>query len=264
MRHLGLVYETSFSPDGRWIATAGFDKTTRLWDAWTGAAVTPRCERPIWWAAMFAPGGDAWTSAGSGASVAHVRYDERTPEALTLWAEVQPGLALGASGQELPLGPDQLMARWQRLAPVPVALGAPSAAWLRARARAAGRMQRWPAVIDALEAVQRQERLPWADAMRLLNAYGALGRWEDARRMIRDLGADLAAAPEIAHVEAIASAHLRDAPRVEALCHRLASAFAETRNPDRAAHTVRVCLWREGPTVCPGIASPPSLTPHPK
>jgi eukaryotic-like serine/threonine-protein kinase len=37
----GLVEQVAFSPDGRWIATACFDKTARVWDAETGQARTP-------------------------------------------------------------------------------------------------------------------------------------------------------------------------------------------------------------------------------
>jgi hypothetical protein len=78
--------------------------------------------------------------------------------------------------------------------------------------------------------------------MRLLDGYGAAGRWRQARALIQELGVSLDAAPELAHVEAIASVHLDEGSRAAELCRTLVDRFAGTRNPDRAAMAVRVCL----------------------
>jgi hypothetical protein len=97
-------------------------------------------------------------------------------------------------------------------------------------------------VVDALERARRRGPLPWGDAMRLLNAYGAASRWRQARALIQELGVSFDAAPELAHVDAIASVHLDDGSRAAQLCRPLTDRFAGTRNPDRAAIAVRVCL----------------------
>ena len=82
----------------------------------------------------------------------------------------------------------------------------------------------------------------WADAMRLLNAYGTLGHWKLAHALVGELGLSFEAAPELAYVDAIASVHLGDRDRVAELCRSLVERFDGTRNPDRAALAVRVCL----------------------
>eukprot|EP00963_Diacronema_lutheri_P001395 scaffold86_cov338-Pavlova_lutheri.AAC.58 len=38
--HMQLVNQVQFSPDGRWIVSASFDKSVKLWDGMTGAFVT--------------------------------------------------------------------------------------------------------------------------------------------------------------------------------------------------------------------------------
>jgi WD40 repeat protein/serine/threonine protein kinase len=243
MKHQGLVYETRFSPDGRWIASAGFDQTARLWDGWTGAAITPPIKnRSLVWHAMFAPGSDAWSYSGFGAFIQPLRSEPRPADVLTSLAELHAGRTVSTAGQEIPLVPDELFDRWQRVHSTPPSLEDVPLHWLRARAYESSLARNWRGVIDALEQARRRGPLPWADAMRLLNAYGGVGTWQAARALIRDLRVPFHAAPELAHVEAIASVHLNEGGRATQLCRILIDESAGTRNPDVAATTVRVCL----------------------
>jgi WD40 repeat protein len=243
MKHQGLVYETRFSPDGRWIATAGFDQTARLWDGWTGAAITPPFRnRSLVWHAMFAPGSDAWSYAGSGAFIQPLRSEPRPADFLTLLAELHAGRTVSTAGQELPLVPDELFDRWRRVHATPPPLEDEPLHWLRARAYDASLTQNWGGVIDALEQARRRGRLPWADAMRLLNGYGATGRWEAARAFVRELAVPFRSAPELVHVEAIASVQLGEGGRIKDLCRMAIEQSAGTRSPDLAATVVRICL----------------------
>jgi WD40 repeat protein/serine/threonine protein kinase len=85
--HVGLVLRMAFSPDGRRLATAGFDQTIKIWDPTTGQeTLTLREHTDMVWSVAFSLDGHRLVSAGTDRSV---RVWDATP-----WKD-------GETGQEL-------------------------------------------------------------------------------------------------------------------------------------------------------------------
>src|SRR5262245_61662047 len=70
IRHDGTVCSASFSPDGKTLASASFDKTVKLWEVATGKELaTLQGHTAVVWSVSFSPGGKTLTSASGDKTV---------------------------------------------------------------------------------------------------------------------------------------------------------------------------------------------------
>ena len=244
MRHPGYVYQSGFSPDGSLALTSAWDRTLRLWDGRTGEPLSPNLptER-IGGSATFLTGGRAVAWGGTGVFVHELTIEDRSIEQLRTFAESTAGRSISESGIELALGTTEIETRFRDADRSTQAVAASTVVdYQRARARLAWRRRAFEDVVSALAPIDAQGALNWPDFMRLVGAYAATGRWQDALDELRKHHDRWQAAPELLYMEAVAFARRRDASGAVQHCRDALEATRDTQHPERAYWAARACL----------------------
>jgi hypothetical protein len=238
----GFAYDARFNADGSLIVTSGGDSTARLWDGHTGEPLTPALEaNGLSRSARFLSD-RSWTWTGQGVYIDDLSVEERDVPQLRSLVESVAVRTLSASGSELPLSAEQVEARFSATADVRRAVDEPSPDFHIGRAYDAWRSRRFETVASNLETARAHRALRWADIMRLVGAYAALGRWDDALGELRKQQSRWHAAPELLYMEAIALSDAAGQDAVIAHCRRSLEATRQTAHPERAYWATRACL----------------------
>src|SRR5207247_6927414 len=118
LRHEYWVRTAVFSPDGKWILTAGADKTARVWNAENGDPLTPPLRHLVeLTSARFLAGGHriVTTDQQGQARIWELRADERPVDNLIMLAGLLSGNSVTPAGQLTRPQSESLEMTWCRL-----------------------------------------------------------------------------------------------------------------------------------------------------
>jgi hypothetical protein len=95
--HTSYIFDINYSPDGKYLVTASYDKTAKVWDAQTGKELLSYPSPTYAYKAFFAPNGRGIVFTGSGPSRlnAFLNFDDLVAAAhQRLLRDWQPGECL--------------------------------------------------------------------------------------------------------------------------------------------------------------------------
>jgi serine/threonine protein kinase/WD40 repeat protein len=241
--HKGFIYKGLFSSDGALVLTASGDRTARLWDGFSGEALTPRLRAgEISRGAAFFNQGRSWAWTGTGVFVDDLTIDDRPVAELRDLAEILANRRLSETGAEIVMTGEDVEARYLKMRQIRSGLPDAPADYLRARAHAAWRRNQFHAVATILKPLQAQNDLTGADLMRLLGAFAASNLWRDALDELARQRSRWHQEPELYYMEAVALARLGETGALARHCRAALDATRSTRHPENAYWATRACL----------------------
>ena len=180
-----VLFDTCFSPDGRWVLTASFDGDARLWDARTGEWVTPvfHHDGPLL-DAKFSPQGDRILTASHIGRVIRVPRETRSVDDLVDVARLLAGRQVDPQTNRLEPLDEDLRAVYERVRTKHPAAFADSKerdlAWHRARAEEELKGARWGDAVAHLDELIEAEPTYYPTVVARGHALAELGRWQEA------------------------------------------------------------------------------------
>jgi tetratricopeptide (TPR) repeat protein len=243
------VEYAEFSANGRYVVTASWDNTARVWDAATGEPVTPSLKHNnrVFFAS-FSPDGRQLATAdsfGLNARVWDLPDDAQPLPDLERLAQLLTAHKLDFTGGILPVDQGALRASWQELRRKDPRAFAPATtqvlAWHRREADACEQARRWRLLVSHLDPLVAAAPADQQLRLRRAFAHAELGEWEKATADYEKAAALGANSPWVWWAPAVTRLASGDADGYRRSCARALEHFEKINDPVGAVNLVWTC-----------------------